>query len=1090
MIKKLTASFLVICILLSSFGIVVFADISDVVVWSAAAYVDGKSDFSALTDQNPETVFSLKPLGASLTARLFFDLQGSNAETEPYNRVKVGFAKYNAMKLSVYTADSVYNALGSAAKPPASSGISSVKFQSSAYQNPAAVCNFTPYYVSLDGSEGYPSEIILPMNRTTDRFLCVEVTTAYDAVSSESIYYGIENALTDISVGLSVPASIEVTAEAEKVPVPTTGERQVAFSGKVKDEDGSPMADEVFMGFQWKLAESYTGVTLSNEGVLSIGANAVPGTEVTVQAISTADGYQNVTGEKTVTLFPQEEVEKSVSEVAELLTYDKISSQSIDATGKNLNLIYAKNGAVTIGDKTYTDIDIEWRSSKPDIISNQGEVKRPGGANAKVTLTAVISGSNSLGQTFTERKRFEITVIKAGELIDMKNLMAGGYGWVPNGWGSAGSAVDGKRSTYWALGNHSNGSIAAGLKMPSGNLEKYNKVVIYFWGGNDKIGGYSAIGYKTIAVDPGKNTSTSFSGGSGATNIVSYNPDDPATVPDSDGRVVVNLKKVAQSRGFGVTLTNIAASSNSFGIYEFEVYYATPDHVTLKEPGTVLFKPPFAENAVYSIPEMVVYDEAGDVLNSPFEHSIALAEDYPGISLENEKIVITPECDLEEISLLYKTWDESKVYLNEKITIPLLRYTEDYYAITDTIGELEKMIPKTVEGKIELPVSAENGCSITWSSDKPEVIAPDGTVNRPAYPERDIDVVLTAMISKGDYSLTKDFQISVIKEMTDEQRVIQDANRILIEGADTDGNVSQDLKLPNAGVYGSRIIWKSDNPSVISDTGKYNRIFASASSVAVTLTARVTYGESTITKDFTFYAKTTMNSGGGSGASGGSGGGGRGPSGGGIYIGSDDLQIKDGTKLEPLDEDELNAGRFVDVSNDYWAKDYIEKLAERKVVLGNENNFFEPERSITREEFTKMIVVAFDMTLKPGNTAFKDVETSAWYADYVVTAQKAGIINGISEDEFGIGKEITRQDMAVMIARVLRRANADFTGTAKQFADEAVIADYAKDDVISLSKIDIISGDENSNMNPVQNATRAEAAKMICTAMQKGGLTE
>ncbi len=1071
-----------ICVLLSSFGAAVFADASDAIIWSASSYVENESDFSALTDQNAETIFSLKPLGASLTARLFFDLKGSNAEIEPYNKVKVGFAKYNAMKLSVYTANSVYNVLGSAANPPSSSGISSVGFQSSDYRNPAAVCNFTPYRASSAGAEDYPSEVILPIKRTTDRYLCVEITTAYDAVSAGGRYYGIENALTGVEIGLAVPAAIEVTAEAEAVSVPISGVKQVAFSGKVVDTDKNPITDESLTGFRWELAENYAGTAIGQDGVLIVGADAKAGTEITVRAISTAEGYESVIGEKTVTLSLPDEIEKNVSEVTERLSYDMISSQSIDATGKNLSLIYAKNGGVTVGGKTYPNIEINWTSNKPEIISNQGVVNRPAGANETVTLTATVSGSNASGQTFSGQKSFEITVIKAGVLIDMKNLMAGGYGWVTSGWGSAGRAVDGDRSTYWAIGNHGLNSITAGLKMPSGELEKYNKVVLYFWGGNEKIGGYTVTGYKTISVDPGQNTSVGFSGGSGVTTVVSYDPDNAATVPDAEHRVVVNLNEVAESRGFGVTLANTAETNNSFGLYEFEVYYATPNRVEFKEPGTVLFKPPFAESVAYDIPEMVVYDEAGDALVSPFEHSISLAENYSGVSLENDKIVITPDCELDEISLIYTTWDEDKVYLNEKLTIPLLCYTEDYYAITDTIAMLEQSIPKATEENLELPVSSENGCAITWSSDKPEFIAPDGTVNRPIYPERDADVVLTAAISKGEYSLTKNFPISVIKEMTDEQRVIQDANRILLEGTDTDGGVSQNLTLPDTGVYGSRITWTSDNPSVISDSGKYNRILASSSSVVVTLTARVTYGESMVTKDFTFYAKATVNSGGGRISGGGSSGG--------VYIGSDDTQIKDGTKLEPLDEEALAAGIFADVANDHWAQTYIETLAERKIVAGNESNLFEPDRTITREEFTKMLVIAFDLTLKPGSTDFKDVDPSAWYADYVVTAQKEEIVHGVSDDEFGIGTEITRQDMAVMIARMLRRVQTEFIGTAKQFADEASIADYAKDDVVSLSKIDIISGDENSNMHPTQSATRAEAAKMICTAMQKGGLAE
>ena len=47
------------------------------------------------------------------------------------------------------------------------------------------------------------------------------------------------------------------------------------------------------------------------------------------------------------------------------------------------------------------------------------------------------------------------------------------------------------------------------------------------------------------------------------------------------------------------------------------------------------------------------------------------------------------------------------------------------------------------------------------------------------------------------------------------------------------------------------------------------------------------------------------------------------------------------------------------------------------------------------------------------------------------------------------------------------------------FVDYENIADYAKEHVLSIYNLGIISGDENKNFNPDNFATRAEAAKMI-----------
>ena len=114
---------------------------------------------------------------------------------------------------------------------------------------------------------------------------------------------------------------------------------------------------------------------------------------------------------------------------------------------------------------------------------------------------------------------------------------------------------------------------------------------------------------------------------------------------------------------------------------------------------------------------------------------------------------------------------------------------------------------------------------------------------------------------------------------------------------------------------------------------------------------------------------------------------------------------------------------------------------------------------------------------------FSDVAGGAWYAPYVNAAYQAGIIKGVSEKEFGIGKEITREDMAVIIARLKNYAGTEVQGT---FADEAGIADYAKDAVYSLYNAGKIAGVGNNMFGPKQIVNRAQAAKIIYDTLFAG----
>jgi len=167
---------------------------------------------------------------------------------------------------------------------------------------------------------------------------------------------------------------------------------------------------------------------------------------------------------------------------------------------------------------------------------------------------------------------------------------------------------------------------------------------------------------------------------------------------------------------------------------------------------------------------------------------------------------------------------------------------------------------------------------------------------------------------------------------------------------------------------------------------------------------------------------------------------------------------------------------FVDA--DGWGKPYIAALNARGIINGKSETEFMPEAPITREEFIKLVVELFDLTDEGAECKFTDVPEGAWYRKYVASAQAAGITEGIGGGKFGTGAHITRQDMAKIINTILVSKGIELTGDGRQFPDEALIADYAKTHVFAISG-HIISGDDKGNFNPLKNATRQEAAKMV-----------
>lgn len=171
---------------------------------------------------------------------------------------------------------------------------------------------------------------------------------------------------------------------------------------------------------------------------------------------------------------------------------------------------------------------------------------------------------------------------------------------------------------------------------------------------------------------------------------------------------------------------------------------------------------------------------------------------------------------------------------------------------------------------------------------------------------------------------------------------------------------------------------------------------------------------------------------------------------------------------------------FVDVTG--WGRDYIERLYNRGIVNGKEAQLFYPEDSITREEFVKLIVSLFYEADAASGTSFADVSEDAWYYSYICTAQQEGIISGMGDGNFGVGQNITRQDICRLLDNLLLKLGlspATVNDSVMTFSDSSQIASYAYDSVSRLHSYGVVSGDDRGNFNPEAQATRQEAAKMI-----------
>ncbi|BBH23744.1 hypothetical protein Back11_50890 [Paenibacillus baekrokdamisoli] len=185
---------------------------------------------------------------------------------------------------------------------------------------------------------------------------------------------------------------------------------------------------------------------------------------------------------------------------------------------------------------------------------------------------------------------------------------------------------------------------------------------------------------------------------------------------------------------------------------------------------------------------------------------------------------------------------------------------------------------------------------------------------------------------------------------------------------------------------------------------------------------------------------------------------------------------------------------FNDLSKS-WAKTDIELLASKFVVSGVDGNNFKPDQTISRAEFTALLVKALmpEQLAASGNvgTMYNDVKQNDWFAPYIQAAAACGLVAGTGDGQFNPSSEITREQMAIMLQRALavigKPLDAAKGNETNTFKDGGVVSQWAVSAVNGALSTGLMQGLSNRTFAPQEEATRAQAAVIIKRALQFAG---
>ena len=168
----------------------------------------------------------------------------------------------------------------------------------------------------------------------------------------------------------------------------------------------------------------------------------------------------------------------------------------------------------------------------------------------------------------------------------------------------------------------------------------------------------------------------------------------------------------------------------------------------------------------------------------------------------------------------------------------------------------------------------------------------------------------------------------------------------------------------------------------------------------------------------------------------------------------------------------------------YWAAAEIEKAVSIGYVKGYPDGGFRPNAGVNRAEFVAMLDNAYQVPAGNYDTP-KDVSDRDWFARDVKSALAAGFVSGYPDGTFRPQAEVSRQEAACMLDKLLKLDDATTPG----FSDAGDIASWAKPSVSDLAAAGIMAGYPGGAFRPREVITRAEAVVMINKALASQSLT-
>lgn len=174
------------------------------------------------------------------------------------------------------------------------------------------------------------------------------------------------------------------------------------------------------------------------------------------------------------------------------------------------------------------------------------------------------------------------------------------------------------------------------------------------------------------------------------------------------------------------------------------------------------------------------------------------------------------------------------------------------------------------------------------------------------------------------------------------------------------------------------------------------------------------------------------------------------------------------------------AANAMDDISGHWAEAQIQSWVDSEYIKGYPDGTFKPDNNITRAEFMTIANNAFGYTEK-ADIDYSDVADGSWYADAVAIAKAAGYITGYPGGTMKPNAPITRQEAAVIIAKINELGTDE--AAADTFIDGDSIASWSKGAIGASVKANIFTGYPDGSFLAANHIKRGESVVALSKAV-------